>query len=77
MNEHEVEEKKSFWIIYALVAVFYVAMAITYGVVVHKAAEDGANDVLPSDDAANAAATKDMPAFTEQLYSYVESAILQ
>ena len=47
MNEHEVEEKKSFWIIYALVAVFYVAMAITYGVVVHKAAEDGANDVPP------------------------------
>ena len=41
----QVEQKKSFWLIYTLVAVFYVAMIITYGLVVHHAAEEGANDV--------------------------------
>ena len=44
----EVQVKKSFWQIYTAVIVFYVAMIITYSVVVHNATEDGAAaDVKP------------------------------
>ena len=48
----ESEPKKSFALIYILVIVFYAAMAIVYGIVVHNATEDGALDVpciLPED----------------------------
>ena len=38
----QVEKKKSFWLVYTLVAVYYIAMIITYGLVVHHAAENGA-----------------------------------
>ena len=51
-SQHQQEEKKSFALIYILVAVFYAAMAVVYGVVVHTATEDGALDVpciLPAD----------------------------
>ena len=41
----QVEQKKSYWLIYTLVAVFYVAMIITYALVVHHAAMHDANDV--------------------------------
>ena len=44
----EVQVKKSFWQIYTAVVVFYIAMIITYSVVVHNATEDGATaDVEP------------------------------
>ena len=76
MQEYETEQKKSFWMVYAAVAVFYVVMAIVYGIVVHKAAEDGANDV-PAADASNDAATKMMPAYTDTNVEYIESEILQ
>ena len=83
MQEAEIEKKKSFWLVYLCVAIFYVAMGITYGVVVHKAALDGANNVDPNpdikdDDNSNSAATKNMPDFTETAMQYaVEGDILQ
>ena len=77
MQEYETEQKKSFWMVYAAVAVFYVVMAIVYGIVVHKAAEDGANNVRPAEDESNDAATKMMPAYTDTNVEYIESEILQ
>ena len=58
----QVEEKKSFWYIYAAVAAFYVIMIIVYSIVVHNATEDGAADVAPvkKDDSADPA-SKSIP----------------
>ena len=55
MQQFEHEEKKSFWYIYAAVAVAYVILIIVYGVVVHNATENGAQDIatVPQKDAAN------------------------
>ena len=47
MNEHEPEVKKSFWLVYTIVGLYYAAMIITYSFVVHDATEDGAQNVLP------------------------------
>ena len=71
------EDKKSFWLVYTLVAIFYVAMAITFGLVVHHAAENGANDVAPmhaDNDSSNEAATKTLPDLASKLYSLVAAA---
>ena len=46
--DQETPVKKSFWQVYTAVAIFYVAMIITYSIVVHNATEDGARDV-PAD----------------------------
>ena len=46
MLENKEENKKSFLLIYILVALFYVAMIITYGFVVHWATDNGAKDQL-------------------------------
>ena len=48
--EHTTEPKKSFWLLYTCVALFYVAMIITYSFVCHNAKENGANDVPPAPD---------------------------
>ena len=58
MSEGQPEAKKSFAWIYISVAVFYAVMITVYGIVVHKATEDGARDpsVVGGDDTAN-----DMP----------------
>ena len=49
--EQTQEGKKSFWQVYTAVVVWYVAMIITYSVVVHNATEDGAADVDPVNNA--------------------------
>ena len=41
------EPKKSFWMIYTAVAVFYAIMIIVYSFVVHNATLDGAQHVDP------------------------------
>ena len=35
-NSYVPEEKKSFWLIYSLVALFYVIMIIVYSLVIHS-----------------------------------------
>ena len=76
------EEKKSFWIVYTAVAVFYVAMIITYALVVHHAAEDGANNVpcnpkadknciLPDSVESVELPSKDFPSMATQLFTLV------
>ena len=61
----QVEQKKSYWLIYTLVVVFYVAMIITYALVVHHAAESGANDVK-----CNPEAIKPEPCPPENQFTY-------
>ena len=41
MSEQK-ESKKSFAGIYIGVAIFYITMAVVYGIMIHKATEDGA-----------------------------------
>ena len=48
--QFEQEPKKSFWYIYAAVGVAYIIGIIVYAVIVHKATEDGAQNVAPVDD---------------------------
>ena len=46
-SEYQQEEKKSFKLIYGLVILFYAIMITVFGIVVHNATEDGAQDVVP------------------------------
>ena len=48
MDSFQPEEKKSFTLIYAIVAVFYAIMITVYAVVVHSyTVNDGADNVVP------------------------------
>ena len=61
------EPKKSFWMIYTAVAVFYAIMIIVYSFVVHNATLDGAQDVLPKTEMPVPEALEPMPAATDNL----------
>ena len=80
----QVEQKKSFWLVYTLVAVFYIAMIITYGLVVHHAAEHGANEqpCNPKADkhckeAAVTYAAKEFTGYTSTLLKSIQDIIRQ
>ena len=53
MNSNDEANKKSFWLIYLIVGIFYAIMIVIYGVVCHLATEDGAVSKYTVDDAAD------------------------
>ena len=67
------EEKKSFMWIYIGVAVFYAIMITVYGVVVHQATLDGAQDVAPIKSESND--TKDAAEFTSNFVKMITAAV--
>ena len=80
----QIEQKKSFWLVYTLVAVFYVAMIITYGLVVHHAAEHGANKqpcnpkaTKCDEEAAVTYAAKEFTGYTPTLLKSIQDIIRQ
>ena len=65
--QFEQEPKKSFWYIYAAVGVAYLICIIVYSVIVHKATEDGAQNIAPvdKDEDENTSANKILQSFAD------------
>ena len=59
--------------IYTLVAVFYVAMIITYALVVHKAADDGANIQPCNEKTGECGSNEAAESATKQFATYATS----